>query len=247
MALAPLAYTLFKRYLRVNPRDPEWPDRDRFVLSAGHACVLQYSLLHLCGWDLSLDDLKQFRQWGSRTPGPPRARPHARRRGDDRPARPGRRQRRRHGDRRALPRRALQPPGPRARRPPHLRDLLRRRPDGGHQPGGRVDRRALRPRQAELLLRRQPHHDRRHDRRSRSTPRATPRASRRRAGTCSASRTPRTSTRSSTRPTTARAETERPSFIFVRSHIAYPAPTRSTPPRRTARRSARTRCARRRR
>jgi len=71
MALAPLGYTLFKRFLRSNPRDPQWPDRDRFVLSAGHACVLQYSLLHLVGYDLSLDDLQQFRQWGSRTPGHP--------------------------------------------------------------------------------------------------------------------------------------------------------------------------------
>ncbi len=71
MALAPLAYTLFKRFLRVNPRDTAWPDRDRFVLSSGHACVLQYSLLHLCGYDLSLEDLQQFRQWGSRTPGHP--------------------------------------------------------------------------------------------------------------------------------------------------------------------------------
>jgi transketolase len=71
MALAPLAYTLFQRFLRVNPRDTAWPDRDRFVLSAGHACVLQYSLLHLCGYDLGLEDLQQFRQWGSRTPGHP--------------------------------------------------------------------------------------------------------------------------------------------------------------------------------
>jgi transketolase len=71
MALAPLAYTLFERFLHVNPQDTEWPDRDRFVLSSGHACVLQYSLLHLCGYDLSLDDLKRFRQWGSRTPGHP--------------------------------------------------------------------------------------------------------------------------------------------------------------------------------
>jgi transketolase len=71
MALAPLGYTLFKRFLRVNPQDPQWPDRDRFVLSSGHACVLQYSLLHLCGWDLSIEDLQQFRQWGSRTPGHP--------------------------------------------------------------------------------------------------------------------------------------------------------------------------------
>ncbi len=71
MALAPLGYTLFKRFLRVNPRDTEWPDRDRFVLSAGHACVLQYSLAHLTGYELSLEDLQQFRQWGSRTPGHP--------------------------------------------------------------------------------------------------------------------------------------------------------------------------------
>jgi transketolase len=71
MALAPLAYTLYKRFLHLNPSDPGWPNRDRFVLSAGHACVLQYSLLHLTGYDLGLDDLKQFRQWGSRTPGHP--------------------------------------------------------------------------------------------------------------------------------------------------------------------------------
>jgi transketolase len=71
MALAPLAYVLFKRFLRVNPRDTAWPDRDRFVLSSGHACVLQYSLLHLTGYELELEDLKQFRQWGSRCPGHP--------------------------------------------------------------------------------------------------------------------------------------------------------------------------------
>ena len=71
MALAPLAYVLFKRFLRVNPVDTQWPARDRFILSSGHACVLQYSLLHLVGFDLGLDDLEQFRQWGSRTPGHP--------------------------------------------------------------------------------------------------------------------------------------------------------------------------------
>ena len=71
MALAPLGYVLFKRALRVNPRNPQWQDRDRFVLSAGHACVLLYSLLHLSGYELSLEDLAQFRQWGSRTPGHP--------------------------------------------------------------------------------------------------------------------------------------------------------------------------------
>jgi transketolase len=71
MALAPLAYALFTRFLRANPADPQWPNRDRFVLSSGHACVLQYSLLHLTGYDLALGDLESFRQWGSRTPGHP--------------------------------------------------------------------------------------------------------------------------------------------------------------------------------
>jgi transketolase len=71
MALAPLAYVLYRHVLRLNPNDTGWPDRDRFVLSAGHACVLQYSLTHLCGFDLSLEDLQSFRQWGSRTPGHP--------------------------------------------------------------------------------------------------------------------------------------------------------------------------------
>jgi transketolase len=71
MALAPLAYTLFQSFLRVNPSDTAWAGRDRFVLSSGHACMLQYSLLHLCGFDLGLEDLQQFRQWGSRTPGHP--------------------------------------------------------------------------------------------------------------------------------------------------------------------------------
>jgi transketolase len=71
MALAPLAYTLYRHVLRLNPADTAWRDRDRFVLSAGHACVLQYALTHLCGFDLSIEDLQSFRQWGSRTPGHP--------------------------------------------------------------------------------------------------------------------------------------------------------------------------------
>jgi transketolase len=71
MALAPLAYVLFTRHIRYNPADPAWPDRDRFVLSCGHASMLLYSVLYLTGYGLTLDDLKQFRQWGSRTPGHP--------------------------------------------------------------------------------------------------------------------------------------------------------------------------------
>ena len=71
MALAPLAFTLWTRYLRYNPRNPHWPGRDRFILSNGHACMLLYAMLYLTGYDLSLDDIKQFRQWGSKTPGHP--------------------------------------------------------------------------------------------------------------------------------------------------------------------------------
>ena len=71
LGAAPMAYVLWRRHLRHNPKDPKWANRDRFVLSAGHGCALLYSLLHLTGYDLSLDDLKAFRQWGSRTPGHP--------------------------------------------------------------------------------------------------------------------------------------------------------------------------------
>jgi transketolase len=71
MALAPVAYMLYRDVMRHDPADPSWPGRDRFVLSAGHACVLQYAALHLSGYDLTLDDLRAFRQWGSRTPGHP--------------------------------------------------------------------------------------------------------------------------------------------------------------------------------
>lgn len=71
LGAAPMAYALWTRFLKFNPRNPAWADRDRFVLSAGHGSALLYSLLFLTGYDLSLDDIKQFRQWGSRTPGHP--------------------------------------------------------------------------------------------------------------------------------------------------------------------------------
>ncbi len=71
MGCASVAYILWTRFLRHDPSRPDWPDRDRFVLSAGHGSMLIYSLLHLTGYDLSLDDLRAFRQWGSRTPGHP--------------------------------------------------------------------------------------------------------------------------------------------------------------------------------
>ncbi|HZD06547.1 MAG TPA: hypothetical protein VE173_16665, partial [Longimicrobiales bacterium] len=71
MALAPLAFALSDRVLRYDPRHPDWFDRDRFILSNGHACMLQYAVLHLTGYEVSLEDLKDFRQWGSLTPGHP--------------------------------------------------------------------------------------------------------------------------------------------------------------------------------
>lgn len=71
LGAAPMAYTLFTRFLRFNPQNPNWSNRDRFVLSAGHASMLLYSLLYLTGYNLTLDDLKEFRQWESKTPGHP--------------------------------------------------------------------------------------------------------------------------------------------------------------------------------
>ncbi|MBD2231942.1 transketolase [Phormidium tenue] len=72
MGAAPMAYVLWDKFLRVNPKNPQWFNRDRFVLSAGHGCMLQYALLYLSGFDsVTLDDIKQFRQWGARTPGHP--------------------------------------------------------------------------------------------------------------------------------------------------------------------------------
>ncbi|MEK7249363.1 MAG: 1-deoxy-D-xylulose-5-phosphate synthase N-terminal domain-containing protein, partial [Bacteroidota bacterium] len=71
MGMAPFGYLLWTKHLKHNPRNPKWVNRDRFVLSAGHGCMLLYSLLHLTGYELSLDDIKNFRQWGSKTPGHP--------------------------------------------------------------------------------------------------------------------------------------------------------------------------------
>ena len=71
MALAPVAYLLYRRIMRHNPNNPNWFDRDRFILSNGHASMLLYSALYIAGYDISVDDLKSFRQWGSKTPGHP--------------------------------------------------------------------------------------------------------------------------------------------------------------------------------
>ena len=71
LGAAPMAYALWTKFMRYNPRNPKWENRDRFLLSAGHGCMLLYSLLYLTGYELSLDDIKNFRQWGSKTPGHP--------------------------------------------------------------------------------------------------------------------------------------------------------------------------------
>src|SRR5438067_2945321 len=71
LGAAPMAYVLWTKFMSYNPRNPKWENRDRFLLSAGHGCMLLYSLLHLTGYDLSLDEIKEFRQWGSKTPGHP--------------------------------------------------------------------------------------------------------------------------------------------------------------------------------
>jgi transketolase len=71
LGAAPMAYVLWTKFLRYNPKNPKWENRDRFLLSAGHGCMLLYALLYLTGYDLSLDEIKSFRQWGSKTPGHP--------------------------------------------------------------------------------------------------------------------------------------------------------------------------------
>ena len=71
MGMATAALTLWRRHLRFSPFNPDWPNRDRFILSAGHGSMLLYALLHLTGYDISLEQLKNFRQWGSQTPGHP--------------------------------------------------------------------------------------------------------------------------------------------------------------------------------
>ncbi len=161
MALAPLAHVLWTRILRHDPSDPDWPDRDRFVLSNGHASILLYSMLYLTGYDLTLDDLKAFRQWGSRTPGHPERRHTAGVEVTTGPLGQGVA----NGVGFGIAERVLRARfGPELVRPPHVRLLRRRLPGGGHLARGRLARRPPRARPADLRLRRQPHHDRRPDR-----------------------------------------------------------------------------------
>ena len=163
MGAAPMAYVLWTRFLRHAPTHPDWPDRDRFVLSAGHASMLLYSLLHLTGYEVSLEDLQQFRQWGSITPGHPE---YGLTPGVEATTGPlGQGFANAVGmaiaERRLAAR--VQPARPHDRRPLDLRHRLRRRPPGGHRVGGRQPGRPPPAQQARRALRRQPRPARRPD------------------------------------------------------------------------------------
>ena len=161
MALAPLANVLYSRILKHDPDDPEWPDRDRFILSNGHASILQYSMLYLSGYGLQLADIEAFRSYDSRTPGHPEARHTPGIEVTTGPLGQG------FGDAvgMAIAERVLRERfGSQLDRPPHLRDRRRRLLHGGRQPRGRVARRPPRARPPDLRLRRQPGHDRRQHR-----------------------------------------------------------------------------------
>ena len=174
MALAPVAYCLWQQFLRFDPQDPIWPNRDRFVLSAGHASMLLYSLLHLTGVkavskdyetlgepSVPLEAIKKLPPARQPLPRPPGVPLDQRRRDDDRPARPGAGQQRRHGHRRPVAGRPLQPA--RLRGPDRLqrlRPVRRRLHDGGHLGRGRLARRPPEALEPVLDLRQQPHHHR---------------------------------------------------------------------------------------
>ncbi len=123
MGAAAMAYTLWTKYLKFNPKDPLWFDRDRFVLSAGHGSMLLYSLLYLTGYDLPLDELKRFRQWGSKTPGHPERGHTVGVEVATGPLGQGFCKRRWHGDGGSLAGRSLQPAGSHHHRPLYLLDM----------------------------------------------------------------------------------------------------------------------------
>ena len=158
MALAPLAHVIYSRVLKHDPLDPHWPDRDRFVLSNGHASILQYSMLYLTGYGLELDDITAFRQWGSRTPGHPEAGHTPGIEVTTGPLGQGFA----NAVGMAIAERVLAGRfGTDADRSSHLRDRRRRLLHGGPLARSGLIRRSPRARQTDLRLRRQPHHDRR--------------------------------------------------------------------------------------
>ena len=147
MAMAPTVYTVWQRFLRFDPDDPIWPNRDRFVLSIGHASMLLYSVLHLCGVKavdaeyerlgepaVTLDDIKRFRQLDSKCPGHPEYRLDVWRGDDDRAARAGSRDERGHGHRGPVASGTFQSTWLRPVRLRRVRGLRRRLHDGGASP-----------------------------------------------------------------------------------------------------------------
>ena len=161
MGMADIAQVLWADYLRHNPGNPLWPDRDRFVISNGHGSMLLYSLLYLTGYPMPLEALKNFRQLGYPTAGHPEVEHHLGIETTTGPLGPGTRERGRHGAGRTQSGGDLQPARVRDRRSPHLGVPRRRLPDGGHLARGVLARRHARPRSADRLLRRQRHLDRR--------------------------------------------------------------------------------------
>ena len=223
MGVAPMAYALWTRHLRHAPTNPHWPEPrpvravrgprvDAPVLAAPPDGVRREPRRPQVVPPVGLDHAR-----------PPRVRPDAGRRGDDRPARPGPRQRRRHGDRRAPARRRVQPPRPRHRRPPDLRDRQRRRPAGGRRVRGELARRPPAPGQADRPVRRQPDPARRAD--GLGVQRGRARAVRRLRLAHPAGRG-RHRRRGDRRAIDAAEADDRPSIIAVRTHIGYGSPNK---------------------
>ena len=143
MGMAEISEVLWRKFLRHNPANPAWPDRDRFVLSNGHGSMLQYALLHLTGYDLSMEDIRDFRQLHSRTPGHPEVGITPGVETTTGPLGQGLANAVGMAHRREAARRGLQPARPRDRRPPHLRLRGRRLPDGRHLPRSVLARRNI--------------------------------------------------------------------------------------------------------
>ncbi len=225
MGMAEIAEVLWNDFLVHNPGNPRWFNRDRFVLSNGHGSMLLYSLLHLSGYDLPIEQLQAFRQIPLADAGTPGVRRYARRRNHHRPARPGHRQRGGHGAGGEDARGALQPPRPRPHRPPHLRLRRRRLPDGGHLARGLLAGGDAGAGQADRALRRQRHLDRRQRRRAGSptTPRS---ASRPTAGKCLLTSDGHDFEAITAALHAARADDKRPSLIACRTVIGWGAPNK---------------------
>ena len=161
MGMAEIAVALWNRHLRHNPANPKWADRDRFVLSNGHGSMLLYSLLHLTGYALPMDELRRFRQLHSMTPGHPEVGVTPGVETTTGPLGQGIANAVGMALAEAPARRRVQPAGPRDRRPSHLRFPRRRLPDGRHFARGLLARRHARAGQADRALRRQRHLHRR--------------------------------------------------------------------------------------